>query len=643
MFLRDLQLKLVFRRMLPHLDTMLFASTWTRRLQLAPVSKVLFAMVAALSCVSAFSASAGEIVVADGGKSAYQIVVADDASPSTKHGAEELQKFLEEMTGAKLPIVSDKQPQSPKEIVLGDNAHFKALKTDIDVASLGKEGYVIRTVGDTLVIVGGALRGNMYGVYGLLEDHLGCRWFTPDCSRIPKMPKLALAELNDRQIPTLEYREPFVMDCYDGDWCARNRVNSSAGRLEAKHGGKIYFAGGFFCHTFFSMVPPAQYFAEHPEYYSLINGKRVTENAQLCCTNPDVIRICTERVREAMKAQPDATVFSVSQNDCGNQCQCDQCQALAKEEDSQMAPVLQLVNKVAEAVEKDFPNQVVETLAYQWTRKAPKTMKPRPNVVIRFCSIECCFSHPLATCDSSFNKAFRDDMEAWAKVAPRLWVWDYATNFAGYMYPFPNQRVRGPNVKYFAEHNVKGMFEQDTYQTLDGEFSALGGYITAKSLWNPNYDSNVAMNEFLEAYYGKAAGSIRAYLDCIHDYMEQKDVHVGIFFGAEHACLADELLISADPLMQQAEAAAGDDPTSLHRVKIARMSLDFAILERSRLEAAKKLPLNEKLAALAKMRFQPFAETLKKSAFTQLNEGQVMDKDAYLNALAKDLGLNKTE
>ena len=54
----------------------------------------------------------------------------------------------------------------------------------------------------------------------------------------------------------LEYREPFTYDCFDGDWCARNRVNSSSGRLEAKHGGKVKFADGFFVHTFNRLVPP---------------------------------------------------------------------------------------------------------------------------------------------------------------------------------------------------------------------------------------------------------------------------------------------------------------------------------------------------------------------------------------------------
>ena len=141
-----------------------------------------------------------------------------------------------------------------------------------------------------------------------------------------------------------------------------------------------------------------------------------------------------------------------------------------------------MLNKVAEAVENEFPDVLVESLAYQYTRKPPKHVKPRPNVCVRLCSIECCFAHPLATCDSEANRTFRDDLQRWAKVSNRLWVWDYVTDFRHYLLPFPNQRVRNDNIKFFVANNVRGIFEQDTYNTPHSELAALGGYITAKFL-----------------------------------------------------------------------------------------------------------------------------------------------------------------
>lgn len=603
------------------------------------MAKLISSLTAAITvcAAAALSARADELLLAENGKALYRIVVADDASPSTKHAADELQSFLEQISGAKLPIVSDREPASGRGIILGNNAHLQKLAVKIDFEALGPEGYVIRTVDDRLVIAGGDLRGNLYGVYGLLEDHLGCRWFAPGVSRIPKRQRLAVGPIDQRQVPVLEYREPFTYDCFDGDWCARNRVNSSSGRLEAKHGGKVKFGGGFFVHTFNRLVPPDQYFDEHPEYFSLVGGKRLKDRSQLCCTNEDVIRLCTEGIRKAMKSQPDAFVFSVSQNDWHNYCTCEKCQALAKEEGSQIAPVLQLVNRVAEALEKEFPHQAIETLAYQWTRKAPKTIRPRPNVIVRLCSIECCFSHPLESCDSEANRKFREDAAAWAKVADRLWVWDYVTDFRNYLLPFPNQRVRNDNVRFFIRHNVTGIFEQDTYNTPHSELAQLGGYLTAKFLWNPDYDEETALSEFLAGYYGRAAGPIRTYLDVLHDRVAEGNVHVNIWALPDSPHLTDPLLLKADQLWQEAETLVADEPEVLARVKLSRMSVDYAILERARLQADQKLPANAKLKALAAARFEPFFEVLGPSGLTRIEEWRPLDVDAYRKGLGEAL------
>jgi hypothetical protein len=588
--------------------------------------------------LSAAAARAEELLLAAQGRTDYRIVVADDASPSTRHGAEELQMFLARISGAKLDVVSDKTPPAEKEIVLGDNARLRSLGVAIDFPSLGDEGYVIRTVGSRLVIAGGSLRGNLYGVYGLLEDHLGCRWFAPGVSRIPKQPRLVLGPVDERKVPALEYREPYTADCFDGDWCARNRVNSSSGRLEAKHGGKVRFADGFFVHTFSRLVPPEKYFAKHPEYFSLVGGKRRDGYAQLCCTNEDVIRICTRGILEAMRAQPDAFVFSLSQNDTDLHCECAKCQALAKAEGSQMAPVLALVNRVADAAQKEFPGRAIETLAYQWTRHPPKTLRPRPNVIVRLCSIECCFSHPLATCDSPANRAFCADLHGWSQVSQRLWVWDYVTDFSHYLLPFPNQRVRRPNIRLFIANHVKGIFEQDTYDTPASEMASLGGYLTAKFLWNPDYDENQAIDEFLEGYYGKAAPPIRQYLDLLHDYAEKKDIHVVIWAPPQSPHLTDDLLAEADKLWEQAEGRVAGNAELLRRVKTSRLSVDYAICERARITAG-QAPASSPTPPLVVRRFKPFLENLAVSGVTCLREGQPLNLSEYRANLAKALHL----
>lgn len=525
-----------------------------------------------------------EVIVAQA-----RIVVSDDAPPAVRHAAAELQYFLSEMSGASLAIVSDSAPPSENELVVGPGARLTQFSAGIDRAALGEEGYVLRGNGSRLFIVGGEPRGTLYGVYGLLEDHLGCRWFIPEVSHLPHSPDLRIPTLDESVIPALEYREVYLKDCFDGDWAARNRLNGHAAELDERHGGKIIYEG--FVHTFLDLVPPEQYFDAHPEYFSLVNGKRQRDRAQLCCTNEDVIRVVTEEVMRRMRARPEARVFSVSTNDWWGHCECDACMALADAEESLMAPVLLLVNRVANAVADVFPEKRIDTIAYQWTRKPPKTLRPAENVIIRLCSIECCFAHPFDQCDSPQNQAFVEDVVGWSKIAKHLWVWDYMTSFDHFLLPFPNLRVRDDNIRFLAAHNVTGIFEQDNSASLNGELSALGGYMTAKFLWNPGYDQETAMGEFLDAVYGPAAGPIRAYIDLLHNKVEAENIHIGIREGPEAAYLTEELLARADALWDEAERAVAGQ--SVHtpqdrrdHVHCARLSVDYAILERARGQGA---------------------------------------------------------
>ncbi len=589
-----------------------------------------------------FARAPQPLLIAEDGWSDYRIVVAETASPATRHAATELQQFLSEITGATLPIVSDGAAATEHDIILGPSRHLDRLNTDIDLPALGDEGYVIRTVGSSLVIVGGEQRGTLYGVYGLLEDHLGCRWFAPDVARLPKRKRLELPPIDEIKQPVLEYREPFTFDCFDPDWFARNRVNGGHGQMDEKHGGRVYFGAGLFVHTFNRLVPPEKYFDEHPEYFAEISGKRIKDYTQLCCTNEDVIRLCTEGVREALRADPGALVFSVSQNDWGNYCQCAACAALTEREGSPMGPLLHLVNRVATAVADEFPGKLIETLAYQWSRRPPRTMRPAPNVIVRLCSIECCFSHPLATCDSPQNQAFRRDIEAWAKICDRLWVWDYCTSFPHYLLPFPNQRVRNDNIRFFVANNVKGIFEQDCYNTPHSELASLGGYLTAKFLWNPDYDEDQAINEFLEGYCGAAAKPIRRYLDLLHDHAEKNNIHVGIWVGPDHPHLTDELLAEADRLWEQAEAAVADQPDFQRRVRISRMSVDYAICERARaggptVYETEHANFRMTVRPEHRRRVERFLATLRSSGMTRIQEWRPLDLEEYSAGLTQAL------
>jgi len=524
------------------------------------------------------TAESAELVLADNGRSEYVIVVAADASPSEKHAAAELQRFLKEISGAELNVITDDTDPAPKEIILGDNKHLKRLDAKIELDKLGKEGFVIRTVPPHLVIAGGRLRGTMYGVYTFLEDHLGCRWFAADVSRIPKMSRIVVGDLDEKQVPALEYREPFSWRAFDPDWCARNKCNGNRPNLDEAHGGQVKYY--MFVHTFNRIIPPDKYFDDHPEYFSLVKGKRQRIRSQLCLTSPEVVKLGIERVKGWMRDHPEATVFSVSQNDWHGWCECERCQAVSRREGSEIGPILEYVNQIADAVKNEFPDKIIDTLAYSYSQTPPKTLRPRPNVVVRLCSIRCCFMHPLATCDSEQNRKFRDDIVRWSKMCDRLWVWDYVTCFGHYLVPFPNIYCIKPNIRFFVEHNVTGIFEEGNYHSPGGYMAELRDYLMAKLLWNPDLDDRQLMKEFLEAYYGKAAPVIRQYVDLFHDKVTRENIHTGIGASPKSPYLTDEILDRAEALISQAEKLAANDPQHLRHVRACWIPLDYVRLYR---------------------------------------------------------------
>jgi hypothetical protein len=236
--------------------------------------------------------------------------------------------------------------------------------------------------------------------------------------------------------------------------------------------------------------------------------------------------------------------------------------------------VLRFCNAIADSIRDEHPDIAIETLAYQYTRKPPKITRPRPNVIICLCSIECCFVHGLA--EDPYNRAFADDLRGWSQISNRLWIWDYVINYAHSVSPFPNLQVLQPNVRFFLAHGVKGIYEESCYYTQGSELQELRNYIIAKTLWDPQYSTRTAVGEFCTAYYGAAAPSLVAYLKLIEDaVLQPADLHVRIY-TAPQAYLTPPVLAQAGTLFDQAEAAVANDTLLLRRVRTARLPLMYA-------------------------------------------------------------------
>lgn len=559
------------------------------------------------------------LTLVERGRSVYSICVSREASPSEKRGAAELQLHLEQMTGARLPIVADDGIGASQTLIaLGESGVTKRL----GIAVPKGESFLLRTAGSSLIIAGGRERGALYGVYGFLEK-LGCRWFTRDVSRVPKRTKLTISALDETQSPAFEYRETFFTEALDKDWAARNRTNGHFQRLDESTGGKIsYFP---FVHSFNLLVPPEKYFKDHPEYFSLIEGRRRVERSQLCLTNRQVLKLVVQQVRQWIRERPEAKIISVSQNDWAGWCECDDCRRVEAEEGgAHSGPLLRFVNEVAAEIEKTNPDKLIDTLTYMYTEDPPARVRPRPNVRVRLCPIRACEAHPYEQCER--NAYFMKALKGWSELTSQLYVWHYNTNFRHFLLPFPNYDELAADIPMYQRHGVAGLFMEGAVSPGGGaEDAELRSYVMARLLWNPNTNVQRDINEFLAGVYGPAAKTMRAYFDLRHREV-RSGAHLWINQHVDAPYLTVQFLSEARRLLHRAasQAPAG---AARRRVRNALLSIDYIETlraKRFRVQNAQYAP--EDLAAV-RGRFRSLMAQARELGITHFREGETLEAD----------------
>jgi len=581
-------------------------------------------VVIALSALSLWTpAAASDLTIARGGKAAAAVVVAEDAAATEIQAASELAFFLHLVTGGDFPVVHA-APATASRLLVGEAA-ARLADPGFSARDLRPEEIIVRTAGSDLILAGGSPRATLYAVLTFLEDVAGCRWWTPAASRIPWKPTLKAGPLALRFVPPLEYREPYWLVAFDDIWAARNKANGIQAGGSDIYGGRHVYEG--FVHTFYSLIPPDKYFQDHPEWFSEIKGRRTHEDAQLCLTNEDMRRELVKNLKERLRRNPKATIASVSQNDCFNPCTCERCRAVDEEEGSPSGLLLRFVNAVAADIEKEFPGVTIDTLAYQYTRKPPRITKPRPNVIVRLCSIECSFGRPLDDARSERNKAFADDLKGWSAIAERLFVWDYTTDFAHYIQPHPNYTVLGPNIGFFVRNNVRGIFEQGAYQSRGSEMAELRAWMLAKLLWNPALDPAKLREEFIRGYYGPAAGPVAEYLSLLDQAVAASGDALGCYSPPTAKFLSLDTLVRAWDILSKAERRTAGTVEYGRRIRRVRMPVAYAVLadwDALAGEAAERrrgTPWPEKREALLDW----FLEAARAEGVTMISEGQTLE------------------
>jgi hypothetical protein len=244
------------------------------------------------------------------GASGYQIVTPGRLFPVENHAAENLQEALYRMTGVRLPVrwAHQRLPERPA-ILVGSRESDEPGLWDADT-------YEILPTGEDLILRGAQRRSSHYAVCSFLES-LGARFWGPDSVHYPRLERVALPAAPVRSTAAFSYRHVFYPTAQAPEWAIRWKLNVHSGRDARWGANALAHSWG---HSFEALVPVKEHFARHPEYFSLVDGRRRDRQQQLCCTNPEVADVASENMARWITEHSDRRIFAVGFNDWEGWC-----------------------------------------------------------------------------------------------------------------------------------------------------------------------------------------------------------------------------------------------------------------------------------------------------------------------------------
>ena len=544
-------------------------------------------------CLAGDPAAAALDVIVDGRP---MVVVRHAGShPAERRAAEEIADYLEQMTGHPVRLESTPGSSSmPATTPLGaiwvgpvgalEQAGLALDAPLFDGAPLQAEEWIVASVPEGLVVTGGSPRGTLYAAARLIERHFGVRWWNPFEQHVPSPRRLTLGRLGERGRPAFGYR---VLSGLTGPppFRARSRLNGHQARLSDEWGGHIRF-GAPHTHTFFKHIPPERHFHDHPEFFSEFGELRYADETQLCLTNAElldryeqVLRDAIERDRRRYPKAQRPRIYSVSQNDWGRPCGCDVCSRLVEQQGgAQSGPVLAFVNALARRLSPDYPDVLLETLAYHYTLEPPTELRAEPNVIVRVAGLHQ-RDYARGVRDPA-NRRYRRALEGWVERAERVWVWDYGVLFGEFDDgPLPNVHYFADDLRFYRDLGIGGVYSQFDFP-VGSDLRDLKVWVYSRLLENPDRNPKRLIREFTDGFYGPAAAQIRAYLELRRRAALRHGAIDFDFDAADLDYLTPRFLQRANRLLDRAERRVAALPPYDRRLRHARLVLDRATLHR---------------------------------------------------------------
>jgi hypothetical protein len=481
----------------------------------------IFRLVLASLPLWAASAYGQSLTLVERGRSNTVVLLSAQPTEEERFAAAELVNYIKKVTGADVQGAAG----AGVRIHVGGSACPPAVRSRI--RSLRGDGYLVEIAGDGgIYLAGNGRHGTSFAVYEFLERFAGVRWlWAGELGEVtPRRETLTASAASIEKEPAFLWRDlgpgGALWGPADG-WEKERELGVSAAHQEQmrlwerrNRFGGLRILGG---HAFGKILPPSRYGPSHPEYYALVKGERDWKNfngkhrAQLCTSNPEVVRLVTDYCRRMLNEHPDYDAISISPNDGRGFCECAQCRRLdtgaTYDEPGGAARIIsdrmiQFGNQVAEGVAKTHPAKKVLLLAYSQYHEPPQKTKANPGLIVQY----------TLNASGLWNPSFRarafEELEGWSRMAQEKGVYGYLTQGN-----FPDMPRLIPDLIALELRQLDKLGYR-YYETQAGNGFAVNGlnfYILGRLLWNPSASPREILNDYVSSGFGAAAGAIARY------------------------------------------------------------------------------------------------------------------------------------
>jgi hypothetical protein len=602
-------------------------------------------LTAASICTADFSktirvTSKPELVLIKDGQSKARIVVTENSAPVVKFAAKELQQFLKQATGVSLKQV--KRPEKGTiSIILGDNQFSR--KLGVNVSSLPRDGFIIKTIGNNVVIAGKDdpkqnpakslkrgmwanhyQRATLFGVYDFLERFTGCRFFFPGKigTVVPKrkvltVPHIDIADAPDYTSRSYSRNEQWLNGPLSAGDHYQRYLNSFRLRFQTD-----YIPN---CHGLNKFAYLKRFAKTHPEYFALnANGKRMTnpnaDHAGQLCLSSHIVNEIRKDAAAFLTGKPASSrgintkygsiwipsackkgYFNIMPQDAFYLCRCEQCQKhYSKGKQATSEYIWKFYNETGKYLKDRGIKGTLTTMAYPPYRKLPKTEIP-DNILVKVAERGPWHEHlpQIQQIDDA-------EIKSWTqKLGRKIDLWTYANKFGNLSMPgVPSMTPRciGKYFKRQKDYIIGAYMESESDKFI---YNYLNYYIFCKISWDTSLDVDKLLNDHYQAMFGPAAIPMRK----IFERFEHNWTH-RVFgkpytssLGPTTAPASEfelwERIYSPDELKElnkqfdTAEKMAVKNPEALARVKFMRKEFMEPLLKNSKIYFARKQAATE--------------------------------------------------